>query len=166
MAVREHADRFSIRTLVETGTYEGEMVEAVRKDFDAILSIELDATLHENARRRFAGDPHVTLVQGDSGVVLKELLARLDEPALFWLDGHYSGGITAKAEFETPIMKELENIYSHRWAKSHVILIDDARCFDGRGDYPGIAALEGSARAAGYDRFEVRDDMIRIFSSR
>ena len=39
-----------------------------------------------------------------------ELVRQLDGPALFWLDGHYSGGDTAKGELDTPVSAELESI--------------------------------------------------------
>jgi len=166
LAVREYAERFRLGCLVETGTYLGEMIEAVRGMFDRIYSIELDAALYDGARKKFRRYRQITLLHGDSGTVLKDVLAELDRPALFWLDGHYSGGETARGELETPVMKELENIYRHPHARNHVILIDDARCFDNERDYPGIATIEASAKAAGYDRVEVKDDIIRLSRTR
>jgi len=166
LAVREYADRFGLGSLVETGTYQGEMVEAVRELFDRIVSIELDAALCDAARRKFRGFPRITILQGDSGTVLKDVVAELDRPTLFWLDGHYSGGETARGEFDTPVMKELESIYRHPLAKDHVILIDDARCFNNEGGYPDIGTIEASAKAAGYDRVEVKDDIIRLSRTR
>jgi hypothetical protein len=53
---------------------------------------------------------------------------QLQEPALFWLDGHYSGVDTGKDELDTPVSAELEAILGSP-VKGHVILIDDARCF-------------------------------------
>ena len=44
------------------------------------------------------------ILQGDSTDVLPEVVEKMDEPTLFWLDGHYSGGITASGEQETPIV--------------------------------------------------------------
>ncbi len=64
---------------------------------------------------------------GDSKSVLPEILARLgDQPAMFWLDGHWSGGETAGQEDECPVLAELE-ILSKR--SGNIILIDDARLF-------------------------------------
>ena len=139
--VKEYARLFSIKTLVETGTYLGDMVEATRKIFDKIYSIELDTDLYRKARRRFSRFGHITIVQGDSGKVLPEILEWVNSPCLFWLDAHYSEGITAKGDLETPIMQEMQSILNHR-VKGHVILIDDARCFVGRNDYPKVEALE------------------------
>ncbi len=53
---------------------------------------------------------HITLYQGDSGVLLPEIISEVSEPVLFWLDGHYSGEGTGKAVLETPIIEEVNVI--------------------------------------------------------
>ena len=160
-AVLEYRGRFGLRTLVETGTYMGDMLEAVQDDFDRLYSIELDPTLFERARRRFAKTPHVTLIQGDSSCEIAALLERNEQPILFWLDAHYSGDGTARGAQDSPIMQEVRAILAGR-AGRDVILIDDARRFRGSGGYPTLAEFE--AFVAGYAQVEiaVRDDVIRI----
>lgn len=160
--VKEYAGRFHMHVFVETGTYLGEMVNAVKDVFDQIYSIELSMELYQNAKIRFAGIKHVTIIQGDSGEVLDEVLAHVNQPCLFWLDGHYSEGITVKSELETPIRKELSHIFGHSIASRHVILIDDARCFTSEHDYPTIEQLRDISKLAGFDSFEVKNDIIRI----
>ena len=86
----------------------------------------------------------------------------MNEPCLFWLDGHYSEGITAKGQLNTPILAELNHILNHS-IKDHVILIDDARCFNGLDDYPTIDELKKiivDKKPA--LQFSVADDIIRI----
>ena len=39
--LREYAKKYGLRILVETGTSTGDMVEAMKTDFDRIYSIEL-----------------------------------------------------------------------------------------------------------------------------
>ena len=95
---------------METGTYYGDMIAAMMPQFDAIYSIELSDELYDRARRRFRGSDKVTLIHGDSAVELAAIVRGLDRPALFWLDGHYSGGETAKGATETPVLAELEQI--------------------------------------------------------
>jgi hypothetical protein len=164
--VREYARSFSLDTLVETGTYVGTMVDAMKTTFKEIFSIELDRSLYEAAREKFSGFQHIHIVQGDSGEVLPDIINHLTRPCLFWLDGHYSGGITSKGQLETPVSKELESILQHPLA-SHVILIDDARCFTGQNDYPTIEELRDYLRRARPQwAFEVRDDIIRIHEQR
>jgi hypothetical protein len=125
--VSSYARQFSIRNLVETGTYLGDMVYANRNVFDRIFSIELDKSLYERALHRFSRFAHITILHGDSSVVLPELLDTIRAPCLFWLDAHYSAGITSKAGAETPIIEELQLILK-RGVVEDVILIDDARC--------------------------------------
>ena len=138
------------------------MIHAMKKSFTRILSFELDEKLAAQASERFAGDKHVEIIQGDSGKLLGDYLATIKEPCLFWLDGHYSGGITAKGSLETPIKNELQFIFSHPVA-GHVILIDDARCFTGENDYPTIAELQHFVKAQKPDlQFSVDTDVIRI----
>jgi hypothetical protein len=109
------------------------------------MSIELAPHLAGLARVRFARDAHVEVVEGDSAKVLPEILDGLYESAVFWLDGHWSMGETARAEdSETPLRAELEAVLTHR-VKDHVVLIDDARCL-GAGDYPTIDEVEETIR--------------------
>jgi hypothetical protein len=133
-AILRNANRYNTRIMVETGTLLGDMVEAMKNHFAQIYSIEISPELAQKAKRRFANDRHVQIIESDSAVALKGLLPGLHEPALFWLDGHYSGGNTGKGEKDTPIMAELATIYASDIP--HVVLIDDARCFGTDKDYP------------------------------
>lgn len=160
--VKEYARKFSIDTLIETGTYLGDMVDAVKDTFGMIFSIELDEALYERAKKRFSKFDHISIVQGDSGEVLPVILADIKQPCLFWLDGHYSGGDTAKGSQETPILQELHYILTHD-VEGHVILIDDARLFTGQNGYPTIGEIRALISKEHPDwRFEIEHDIIRI----
>jgi hypothetical protein len=160
--LREYGRRFGLRLLVETGTYVGDTVAALHDVFDRIVSVELDEALFQAAQRRFAGLDHVELVHGDSGDVMPAIVAGIDGPALFWLDGHYSAGITARGREDTPIIRELEAIFADREV-GHVILVDDARCFTGQDGWPSVAELAERVRAHDPELvFEVDADIIRI----
>lgn len=138
--LQELARKHDCRILVETGTYYGEMIAALRDSFDDIYTIELSVPLHSLANRRFKADTHIRVLQGDSGAVLPSILPKLDRPTLFWLDGHYSSGITAKTELDTPILQELEHILSAP-DLGHVLVIDDARDFGSDPGYPTLEAV-------------------------
>jgi len=140
--LRNYADQFALNTLVETGTYLGDMVSALKDSFDEIFTIELDGYLYRRAKQKFSRYPHIHVLQGDSGEVLPQILVSLDKTkrALFWLDAHYCGGITPKTVIETPVIKELECILTH-FDCHYVILVDDARCFTGKNGYPTISGL-------------------------
>lgn len=161
-AIEAHADRYGPRIFVETGTFMGDTVQAVREKFSRLYSIELSASLFKKAQARFAGDSRIVLACGDSAKTLPKLLAHIHEPALFWLDGHYSGGVTAKGEKSTPVEEELRSIFAHP-VPGHVILIDDARDFNGSDDYPSLETLARWVdRAPGRWRFQVEDGIIAI----
>jgi hypothetical protein len=160
--IKNYAKTFNTSILIETGTYLGDMVHAMKKSFSRIISFELDQTLADQAQQRFASDDYIQIVQGDSGKLLGEHIASINEPCLFWLDGHYSGGITAKGALETPINNELSAILSHP-VDGHVILIDDARCFTGANDYPTLDELQTFvAERKPKHKFSVEHDVIRI----
>jgi hypothetical protein len=165
-AIRRLARRFHLAVFIETGTYRGDMVEAVRDDFDRVYSIELGAELCRRARERFAGDERIVLLQGDSGEILGDLLRKINRPCLFWLDSHFSDADTARSGLITPVLRELEHIFRHELAGRHVILIDDARLFNGEDDYPTLETVKALAENAGFESIDVRDDMIRIRNNR
>lgn len=161
--IQQYASRFHSHTFIETGTYLGETINACKHLFKKLISIELDDKLYENAVTLFAREPHITLYKGDSGEVLEKVLANITGPCLFWLDGHYSEGITAKGELNTPIVSELRHIFNHA-IKNPVILIDDARCFNGENDYPTIPYLKDFVTRHDKDlKFIIADDIIRIY---
>lgn len=163
LVIEDFARRYRLNVFVETGTYLGDMVWTLRNIFKRLYSIELSDDLYRKAKSRFQRCQNVTLLNGDSGELIKDALAEINEPALFWLDGHYSGGITARGTLETPIKAELKHIFNHSFSGQHVILIDDARCF-GAGDYPSIESMKDWAASRGYRHFKVIDDIIRIYA--
>ena len=161
--VREFAKRFRLQYLVETGTCHGDMVAAMQGEFKKIVSIELAEPFYREVCERFKGVPNVELIHGDSAKKLPEIIARLDGPALFWLDGHYSGGDTALGDSITPVNEELRAIFQPG-GPDHIVLIDDARCFGAYPEYPTLDKVREIVHAArpGW-RVEVAGDCIRIF---
>ncbi len=133
--------------------------------FQRVWSIELSPHLAEAAQLRFQRWPHIKIMEGDSAAVLPTLLADLAGPCVFWLDGHFSGGVTARGAVDRPIMSELTTILS-RDQSGDVLLIDDARLF-GKGDYPTVEAVRSvvDAMRPGW-ALEVGDDIIRIHEPR
>jgi len=161
LAIKEYHAQYGCGILVETGTFLGDMVDVQKGVFTKVISIELGKDLYEKAKLRFKSDSNVELHQGDSGQVLPHIMKSLDQSALFWLDGHYSAGITARGEKDCPIFEELDAILKVK-KHDHVLLIDDARCFVGQGDYPTIERLTEYIR--NYDprySVHVENDIIR-----
>lgn len=117
------------RVFIETGTSKGEgLMNALEYGFDKLYSIEANADTYTKACARFAGNPKVELLLGDGGQVLKGLLRYITEPAVFWLDSHWSTGEAplAPGTSPCPLLGELRAIAEHP-IKDHVILIDDIR---------------------------------------
>lgn len=160
----DYATRHGLRYFVETGTFKGDTVEAMRRHFDGVWSIELAPHFYQDAVRRFEGASNVKLLQGDSGKKMAEIVVQLQGPTLFWLDGHYSGGNTAQGDLKCPVWGELEAIFAG-CAHPFVVLIDDARCFvnEGAEDYPAVGDIEKWVEGRRPDLgIEVAMDCIRI----
>ena len=161
--IRQFAKKFGIQYLVETGTCHGDMVAAMQNEFKKIFSIELADQFYREVCERFKGVSNVELIHGDSARKLPEIVGRLEGPAIFWLDGHYSGGDTARGENDTPVNEELRAILIPG-APDHVILIDDARCFGTSEGYPTLEQVREVVQTArpGW-QVECFDDCIRIY---
>lgn len=160
--VKEYKEKFGLKTLVETGTFLGDMVFSQKENFDKLISIELDNKLYKDARNKLKKYKKIEIIQGDSGKILDRICSNLNEPCLFWLDGHFSAGYTAKGESGTPIIAEIKAIL--RDDLNHIILIDDARCFTGQNDYPTLDFLKDFLfnRRKAY-KMDVVDDIIRFY---
>ncbi|BDC34783.1 hypothetical protein Noda2021_07410 [Candidatus Dependentiae bacterium Noda2021] len=140
-------DLFGLTTFVETGTYNGDTTACAAPIFKQVHTIELSSHFHARACERFAQQTNVAVHLGDSQYVLPQLLPELaDHKMLFWLDGHYSAGTTAKGETNTPILQELDAIHAAGITDA-VIMIDDIRFFQVPaqdashtpvGDYPNL----------------------------
>jgi hypothetical protein len=148
---------------VETGTFYGDMLATVQEDFARLYSIELHPRLARRAQRRFKRHPQVTIVHGNSATHLEPVLREADAPVVLWLDGHYSGILTARGETgDTPIVSELE-VALRAGTSEDVILIDDARLFGTDPAYPTVAEVERRVVAARpHYSIRVDDDIIQI----
>ncbi len=161
--VKMYANKFSINLFIETGTFKGAMVDVAKDIFEKIYSIELDHNLYKNAKLKFSKYDHISIIQGDSSKMLPSILSKINQPCLFWLDAHYSEGITAEGELWTPIVLELNHIFDSS-KLDHVLLIDDARGFKGINDWPTLKELKKliSMKRPNYC-FKVKNDIIRVY---
>ena len=137
--VVEHVKRFKPAAFVETGTYRGDTIAHVRNHVVSSVSIELDETLCALARQRFRRHPDVEILWGDSGALLADVLQTLTEPSALWLDGHYSGGVTADSGGDAPVLSEVAAAL--KCSVGHLISIDRARLFDGTDGYPALETV-------------------------
>jgi hypothetical protein len=159
--VLEYARRYRLRTLVETGTYYGEMVHAMRGRFDRIYTIELDSTLAALARRRFVNDSHVRVFEGDSQSMISRVLEEINEPSLFWLDAGYYGWDRHVGN-RGRLTSELRSILAHS-VSGHIVLMDDAHGLSGTNGAPTFDELKADIEREFPGRnVEVSYNIVRI----
>lgn len=129
---------------VETGSFLGDGIqEAIEAGFENIISIEILECNFNICKNRFSNNENVKLFNGDSSIILYDIIKNINDKIVFWLDAHYSGesvdgGIswkTGKGETWCPLLEELKQIKQHLM-KNHTILIDDLR--DWRSERPQI----------------------------
>jgi hypothetical protein len=154
--------RHKLSVFIETGTYLGHTAGFMAPHVNRCVTMELDSILHDQAISRLADFDNIEVLHGDSAEILPALLETVSEPALFWLDAHYSGGRTAKGTLNSPIESELDAIFNHP-IKNHVIAIDDARAFLGVGGYPSVSRLRHLTLSKSSYSMRTRNDIIWLY---
>jgi hypothetical protein len=160
----DFATRFGLSTFIETGTCDGHCTRFASQHFKQVYSIELGDFYYNKAVETFKNDKNVTLIHGDSGAQLWELLSRIpDSPTLFYLDAHFSGGQTVKGPYagmwHDPLEPELKAILDKN-LKQCIIVVDDMQDFW----HSGLPE-KGARVVAGYPDWEqeIKAGMMRIW---
>jgi hypothetical protein len=118
-------------TWVETGTFMGDTTRVLSKVANMVYSIEPEPELFANANRAFKDVNNVKIINGLSEDVFPKLLPELRGNVCFWLDGHYSAGVTFKGPQDTPVVDELAVISANLGRMEKVVvMVDDVRCFN------------------------------------
>jgi hypothetical protein len=150
---------------VETGTYLGDTAAFLAGHSSRVITIEPAPAIYALASQRLARFRNVKVINGASEDVFPRLLPQLSGAVSFWLDGHYSGGVTwatYQGSTSTPIKQELEQIESNRTRFSALsVLIDDIRSFEfsaGDSSYPQLDYLVDWARGIGL-RWHIEHDI-------
>jgi hypothetical protein len=120
-------DEFSLKYFIETGTFLGNTACWASQYFEKVYTIENSEKLWQQASSRYSGLGNVQFVMGDSRDKLQEVVIDIKSPAIFWLDAHWSGGITFGEGNECPLLEELKVIVHESY--EHFILVDDARLY-------------------------------------
>jgi hypothetical protein len=116
----------ALKQFVETGTFQGDSLTWASQNFDRVWTIEISAEYQAQAKTKVGALPNVEFLLGDSAAELSKVCARLQGPALFWLDAHAGAGFFG-TEDNCPLLAELEACLGG--TEAHCILIDDARAF-------------------------------------
>ncbi len=148
--ITKHVNCRDYRIAIETGTLFGDSTLRLSRYFPEVYTIEINRDLFEKASERFKDHSRIKVLFGDSRVVLKDLVQKLQYPCLFYLDAHFSGdrstdwkasrwkgykvdtgfaGDRPTAENQVPLFEEIRLI--HDFVKSEcIIYIDDIDQFD------------------------------------
>ena len=142
-------------TWIETGTFLGSTTRILAKKGNKVISIEPQKDLFEYNSRKFKRKSNITMVHGTSEDELPRLLPSVSGSINFWLDGHYSDGITFRGESETPIKLELKAIEDLLGKSIKIaIFVDDIRCFNPDNPmfagYPPLDFLVDWAKSNGF----------------
>lgn len=139
---------------IETGTYLGTTTTFLLENYGKVYSIEPSEELYNRAEEIFH-NKNVEMFNGVSETILPTLLPKLRGSINFWLDGHYSAGITYQGSKDCPVSEELEAIANNLSNFEKIaILIDDVKCFLPKNtfysDYPSLDFLVDWARHNGF----------------
>ena len=117
--VREVARAMRFDGVVETGTYRGTTADFLLRVFGPpIYTVELDPRFVAYSKRRFRKTEGISVIAGDSRVLLSSLLSRpeWDSKALFiYLDAHWNDDL--------PLVDELRSSLAGR--NRRVVMVDD-----------------------------------------
>ncbi len=125
--ILELASEFSIKNFVETGTYEGNTAIWAAENFQKVWTIELSDHFYRETFDKYKDRQNIEFIFGDSRTQLEKIVGKSEEPALFWLDAHWSGGATYGDNDQCPLIEELKIISQSQF--DNFIFIDDARLF-------------------------------------
>ncbi len=135
--VYEYAQPYGI--LVETGLYNGggatTTIANMHRGEGPLTLYALDISRGNVDKARAAG---VQAFQGDSAVMLPQLLERIQRPACFWLDAHTAS--EGDEEDHSPLMAELDAILAWPHAAASTVLVDDLRMY-GREGWPSLKEI-------------------------
>lgn len=129
------------RYFVETGTYIGSSIFQIHRLFESLWTVEAQPLLHRAALKLFevkkVSNVHLSL--GNSVEFLKSFSAETGNNAVFFLDAHYSTGITSRAYGRCPVIEEICVIMDN--SPGALIVVDDVRTMNGKWGYPTLEMI-------------------------
>ncbi|MGE0325267.1 MAG: hypothetical protein AB7S68_23280 [Polyangiaceae bacterium] len=164
-AIKAMRKRTGAQVLVETGTYLGVTTARCAPAFQTVKTIELQPDLARDAARWLARHQNVEVIQGDADAEVRRLFEQSDlDRVLLFLDGHFSGGVTALGDVPEPAVAILDFLAHHR-DRIVGIIVDDFREFGVQPDWPKkwelVQAAEEQFGSHGY-RVSIHFDMLLI----
>jgi hypothetical protein len=129
--LNEIPDDYTI--FLETGTFVGETTLNVQPYFEQVYTIELSEKYYKyfDGIKTQNNYNNIFNYLGDSSVVISKIIKsfKKEDRVVFWLDGHWSSGDTAKGKKDCPLIEECKSIDLLYRSNKGIILIDDYRLF-------------------------------------
>jgi hypothetical protein len=119
----------NIKNFVETGTYKGDSTIIAAKNYENVYTIEIFEPLYNESRERAyrEGLRNITFLLGDSLERLKEIMNKVTDGSIFFIDAHISGYDSSwNGKIRVPLIEELDIILSYSLGPS-VFIFDDLR---------------------------------------
>ncbi len=143
-AISEHVEDPNIfSTFVETGTAYGQSIDSIYQYFEKIFTVEISEKLYEWLTPQIGHWTNVQRVLGDSLIEIPKYLNSLtkEDHVFFWLDAHWSQGLSSKNHLDVPLLEECSIIDTEYQANLGLVIIDDVRLFetDDAEDWSGIS---------------------------
>ncbi len=154
------------RIMIETGTYLGVTAMRCARFFEKVYTIELDHELAKRAAEWLGSRRNVEVIQGDALQMLPRVLARSDvDDVLIFLDGHFSGGITAHGDHAEPAVLEVDALVPFKH-KIRAVIVDDWRCFGWDAGWPKKSELIASIERCFGNDFETMIHLDQVLIAR
>lgn len=103
--------KYPNKYFVETGCYEGDGLNfAINANYEKIISIEIAEKYHKICTEKFKNNENVSIILGDSAIIMYDIIKDIDSRITFWLDGHFCGGDSGLGLHISPLIQELEHI--------------------------------------------------------
>lgn len=118
---------------VETGTYNGETIFAIENLFDTLYTIEISELFFYKAKHKNHNKNKINFLLGDSSDVFIDLLPKIKQKTIFFLDGHYSSDNTGRGKKDCPLIEEIQLI-NDLFENEAIIIVDDYRLFGYKGN--------------------------------
>lgn len=112
------------KVFVELGTFKGVTAALAAESFPVVHTVEASCVHHAEAVRRY-GDLGIYFHLGDSRVILADLCASIQEPAVFYHDAHWWPYADVVEDF--PLWDDLDQIARRPYPD--VVVVDEAHRF-------------------------------------
>ena len=119
----------NIKNFVETGTYKADSTILASKHFEHVYTIEIFEKLYQESKKRAEneGVTNIDFHLGDSLDKLREIVPKVLDGAVFFIDAHISGGDSGwNGKIRVPLFEELDIILNQSLGPS-VFIVDDLR---------------------------------------